>query len=140
MSVIIVLAIMFSVAYGVTAYLSRRESVVKARSQNEVSSDFKNLNTDRLLLFTAFWFQWFVIGFPFGQLANYVESVWIASLFDAINICSFVFMVVGAVLILCDEQLRKARLSLKLADYKLEFTSWAFGLIMCAFIIASMCV
>ena len=139
MYVLNTLAILFSMAYGTTAYLSKRESLLKAQSGNEESS-LSDKDVRRLLLLAAFWYQWFVVGFPFGQLASYVKISWVESLFDAVGISSLVFMLGGAIAILCNEHLRKARLSLKLANPKLEIISWVLGLAMCAFLITSKCV
>ena len=137
--VIQLLSILFAVLFGITALLSRRISVVKAQSQNEVSSDYKNLNSNRLLLFIAFWYQWFIIGYPCTRIASLVEVHWIVSLFNHIAICSLLFQIIGAVVFMTGKRVRKARLSLRVANWPLEFVSWAFGLAMCALIIVIMC-
>lgn len=132
MLVIAILSIVFAVSYGISAYLAKR-IVVK---NSELELDDKK----QLLTFVAFFFQWFVIGFPCTVLSlEPIETFWIGKLLAVIEIGSFILNIYGIVKVLGNELYKKVYFSGKSSNHKLEICSMFFCLIMIVLVILFMC-
>ena len=118
------LSAIFAVAYGVSAYLSRR--IVVKNSELLDSDDKKTL-----LRLEALYLQWFVFGFPVLFIAP------MATIPNVVGLISLVLTIAGAVNIIGNKLFIKVLVSSKMSI--IGYCSLALALIMDVFIILSIC-
>ena len=134
MSVLETLAIMFAVAFGITAYFSKRMGILKAQSGDEESS-LSDGDVHRLLRFTTSWYQWFLIGYPCSLFAAHVESFWLETLLVLVFTVSLISALVGLIGVLSSSKFRETYDSTKGTDPTMAAFSRVSGIIMIVLLI-----